>query len=109
MCILDTYNSVSRGRWEECIFVSDKEEVCLGFFEGVGKIVRLWMHDVFRQTKRAGKPLQWDVLTMRNVALLEGNFNLQDISVSGQNIPWSVDLQEICLLVFGILIKKKKR
>lgn len=88
----NTNNSISCGWWEKSVFVPDEKEVSLGLVEVVGEIVRFWVHDVARQSKRLREPLQSDILTLRNVTLLEGNFNLQDISVGGQYIPWSVDL-----------------
>lgn len=72
----NTHNSVSCGRWKESILVVDEEEVGLGLIEGVGKVVRLRPHDVLRQAERMREPLQWNVLTMRDIALLEGNLDL---------------------------------
>lgn len=71
----------------------------------MGKIVRLWVHDMFWQAERMREPLQWDILTMGDIALLEGNFDLQDISIGGQYVPRSMNLQEIRLLVFGVLMQ----
>lgn len=104
---MDTYNSVSSGWWEECVFVFNKKEVCLVLVKGVCEIVTLWADDVIGQAERTREPLQRDILTMRDVTLPEGNFYLQHIRISGQNIPRSVNLQEICLLVFGVLMKKQ--
>lgn len=48
----NTHNSVSCGRGEESILVVDEEEVGLGLVERVGKVVRLWVHDVLWQAER---------------------------------------------------------
>lgn len=104
---MDTYNSVSGGRWEERVFVCDKKEVGLVLVKGVCEIVQLWVHDVVGQVERTREPLQRNILTVRDVTLPEGNFYLQHVRISGQNLPRSVDLQEICLLVFGALMETK--
>lgn len=99
----DAHNSAPCGRREERVLVADEEEVGLLLVEGVGEVVRLRAHDVFWQAERAREPLQRDILTVGDVALFEGNLDLQDLRVRGQNVPGSVDLQEIGFLVFGFL------
>lgn len=76
-------NSAPCGRREERVLVIDEEEVGLLLVEGVGEVVRLGAHDVFWQTERVREPLQRDILTVGDVALLEGNFDLQDLRVRG--------------------------
>lgn len=73
---LNTHDSVSCGRREEGILVIDKEEVGLVLVEGVGKVVRLWAHDVIWQTERMREPLQRDIMSMGDITQFEGNFNL---------------------------------
>lgn len=107
MCGYAHYSAPGGGR-EERVLVADEEEVCLFLVKGVGEVVRLRAHDVLRQAERVREPLQWDILTVRDVALLEGDLDLQDLRVRGQNIPGSVDLQEICFLVFRFLDRERK-
>lgn len=83
----------------------DEEEVHFVFFEVVGEIIWLWVHDVVRQAERMWDPVERGLSAVREVALFEGNFDLQDVGVGGEDIPRSMDLQEICFLVFGVLIK----
>lgn len=71
--------------------------------EGIGEVVRLRAHDVFWQAERVREPLQGDILTVGDVALLEGNLDLQDLRIRGENVPGSMDLQEIGFVVFGFL------
>lgn len=72
----NTHNPVSGGWWEERVLVSDEEEVSLGLVEGVCEIVRLRVHHAAWQAERMREPLQWDLLTVGDVALLEGDFDL---------------------------------
>lgn len=102
-CVGYAHNSAPGGGREEGVLVFDEEEVCLPLFEGVGEVVGLGAHDVLRQAEGVCEPLQGGILTVGDVALLEGNLDLQDLRVPGQNLPGSVDLQEVGLLVFGFL------
>lgn len=77
------HNSVPCGRREDRVLVVDEEEVGLLLVEGVGEVVRLRAHDVVWQAERVREPLQRDILTVGDVALLEGNLDLQDLCVCG--------------------------
>lgn len=70
------HNSAPCGGWKECVLVADEEEVCLFFVEWVSEVVRLGAHDVLRQAERVREPLQRDILTVGDVALLERNLDL---------------------------------
>lgn len=72
----ETHNSASCGRWEESVLVADEEEVRLGPVKGVGEVIGLRAHYVLRQAEGMREPLQRGVLTMGDVALLEGNLDL---------------------------------
>lgn len=70
------HNSAPCGGREECVLVADEEEVCLFLVEWVSEVVRLGAHDVLRQAERVREPLQRDILTVGDVAFLEGNLDL---------------------------------
>lgn len=70
------HNPAPCGGREESVLVADEEEVCLFLVEWVSEVVRLGAHDVLRQAERVREPLQRDILTVGDVALLEGNLDL---------------------------------
>lgn len=77
------HNPAPCGRREERVLVADEEEVALLLVKGVGEVVWLRAHDMFWQAERVREPLQRDILTVGDVALLEGNLDLQDLGVRG--------------------------
>lgn len=49
--------------------------------------------------------IQRDVVSVGDVVLLEGKPDAQDFGVGGQHVPGRVELQEVRLLIFGILMQ----
>lgn len=94
------YYPVAGRRREESLLVLDEEEIRLALVEGSGEVVWLGVHDVIRQAEGRRQPVHGNVLVLRDVVDLEGDFDLQHVRVRGQHFPRSVDLHKRRLSIF---------